>query len=178
MAYTFLVAQGVPVGNSLVEADKVNAARDILTKAAALGVTIHLPDDHVIAERLDPGATARIVSQDGIPSGWMGVDIGPQTVDAFSRVINEARTVVWNGPMGVFEIAPFAPGTNAIAMAVASSPATTIVGGGDSVAAVNQAGVAARITHISTGGGAFLELLEGRELPGVAALTDMPEAGA
>jgi phosphoglycerate kinase len=178
MAYTFLVAQGVPVGNSLVEAEKVDAAGEILSKAAALGVVIHLPEDHVIAERLDPGATTRIVSQDGIPPGWMGVDIGPRTVEAFSQAISTAKTVVWNGPMGVFEIPSFAPGTNAVAMAVASSPATTIVGGGDSVAAVNQAGVTERITHISTGGGAFLELLEGRELPGVTALTDKPEAGA
>jgi phosphoglycerate kinase len=178
MAYTFLVAQGVPVGNSLVEADKVDAARDILTRAATLGVSIQLPEDHVIAERLDASAATRSVPKDGIPSGWMGVDIGPQTVEAFCRAIGEAKTVVWNGPMGVFEIAPFAQGTNAVAMAVASSRATTIVGGGDSVAAVNQAGVVERITHISTGGGAFLELLEGRELPGVAALTDKPRAGA
>ncbi|MGH8064521.1 MAG: phosphoglycerate kinase [Candidatus Entotheonellia bacterium] len=177
MAYTFLVAQGVPVGNSLVEADKVDAARDILAKAAALGVAIQLPEDHVIAERLDASAATRVVPKDGIPSGWMGVDIGPQTVEAFTRAIGEAKTVVWNGPMGVFEIVPFAKGTNAVAMAVASSQATTIVGGGDSVAAVRQAGVAERITHISTGGGAFLELLEGRELPGVAALTDKPVAG-
>jgi phosphoglycerate kinase len=178
MAYTFLMAQGVPVGNSLVEADKVDAARDILTRAAALGVIIQLPEDHVIAERLDVSAATQRVPKDGIPSGWMGVDIGPQTVEAFRRTIAAAKTVVWNGPMGVFEIPAFARGTNAVAMAVAASQATTVVGGGDSVAAVNQAGVAERITHISTGGGAFLELLEGRELPGVTALTDKPGAGA
>jgi phosphoglycerate kinase len=178
MAYTFLAAQGVPVGQSLVEAEKVDAARDILARAAALEVTIQLPEDHVIAERLDAAATTRNVPKDGIPPGWMGVDIGPQTVAAYCRAIAEAKTVVWNGPMGVFEIAPFATGTNAIATAVASSRATTVVGGGDSIAAVNQAGVAERITHISTGGGAFLELLEGRELPGVTALTDRPGAGA
>jgi len=178
MAYTFLVAQGVPVGNSLVEADKVEAARDILTRAAALGVIIQLPEDHVIAERLDASSAMRSVPKDGIPAGWLGVDIGPKTVAAFTRAIREAKTVVWNGPMGVFEISPFATGTNAVAMAVALSQATTIVGGGDSVAAVNQAGVAERITHISTGGGAFLELLEGRELPGVVALTEKPGAGA
>jgi len=177
MAYTFLVAQGVPVGNSLVEAEKVEAARDILTRATALGVTVQLPEDHVIAERLDASATIQSVPKEGIPSGWMGVDIGPQTVEAFRKAISEAKTVVWNGPMGVFEIVPFAQGTNAVAMAVASSQATTIVGGGDSVAAVNQVGVADRITHISTGGGAFLELLEGRELPGVTVLTDTPGAG-
>jgi phosphoglycerate kinase len=176
MAYTFLVAQGVPVGRSLVEADKVDAARDILVKATSLGVVIQLPEDHVIAERLEASATTRVVPRDGIPGGWMGVDIGPRTVEAFARAIGEARTIVWNGPMGVFEMAPFAHGTNSVAMAVASSQATTIVGGGDTVAAVNQAGVAERISHISTGGGAFLELLEGRELPGVAALTDKPGA--
>jgi phosphoglycerate kinase len=178
MAYTFLVAQGLSVGNSLVEADKVDAARDILTRAADLGVTLQLPEDHVIADRLDAGATTRSVPKEGIPAGWMGVDIGPQTVAAYCRAIAAAKTVVWNGPMGVFEIAPFATGTSAIAVAVASAQATTVVGGGDSVAAVNQAGAAERITHISTGGGAFLELLEGRELPGVAALTDKPGAGA
>jgi phosphoglycerate kinase len=172
MAYTFLVAQGVPVGKSLVEADKVDAARDILAKATSLGVVIQLPEDHVIAERLEARAATRIVPRDGIPESWMGVDIGPRTVEAFAGAIDEAKTIVWNGPMGVFEMAPFAHGTNNVAKAVASSQATTIVGGGDSVAAVNQAGVADRITHISTGGGAFLELLEGRELPGVAALTD------
>jgi len=176
MAYTFLVAEGAPIGNSLVEADKVDVARDILAKATALGVVIQLPEDHVIAERLEASAATRIVPKDGIPSGWMGVDIGPQTIETFTRAIHEAKTVVWNGPMGVFEIAPFAQGTNAVALAVSSSKATTIVGGGDSVAAVNQAGVADRITHISTGGGAFLELLEGRELPGIAALTDKPGA--
>jgi phosphoglycerate kinase len=178
MAYTFLVAQGVPTGDSLVETDRVDAARDILTKAAALGVIIQLPEDHVIAARLDAGAATRSVPKDGIPAGWMGVDIGPQTIEAFCRAISEAKTVVWNGPMGVFEIAPFATGTNAVARAVAAAAATTIVGGGDSVAAINQAGVAEHMTHISTGGGAFLELLEGRELPGVAALTDEPGAGA
>jgi phosphoglycerate kinase len=178
MAYTLLVAQGVPVGNSLVEADKVEAAQQILAKAAALGVALQLPEDHVIAERLDLAAATRIVPRDGIPSGWMGVDIGPQTVETFTRAIGAAKTVVWNGPMGVFEVAPFARGTNAVARAVAAAQATTIVGGGDSVAAVNEAGVANHITHISTGGGAFLELLEGRELPGVVALTDKSGAGS
>jgi phosphoglycerate kinase len=176
MAYTFLAVEGMPIGNSLVEADKVDVARDILTKATSLGVAIQLPEDHVIAERLDANAATRVVPKDGIPSGWLGVDIGPQTANAFARAIHGAKTVVWNGPMGVFEIAPFAQGTNAVALAVASSPATTIVGGGDSVTAINQAGVADRMTHISTGGGAFLELLEGRELPGVAALREKPGA--
>jgi phosphoglycerate kinase len=178
MAYTLLVAQGVSVGQSLVEADKVDAAREILAQATSLGVTIQLPEDHVIAEHLDANAATQVVPRDEIPSGWLGVDIGPRTVEAFSRAIGEAKTVVWNGPMGVFEIPAFAKGTTSLAMAIASSKATTIVGGGDSVAAVNQAGVAERITHISTGGGAFLELLEGRELPGVAALTGKPGAGS
>jgi phosphoglycerate kinase len=177
MAYTFLMAQGLAVGNSLVEADKVDAAGEILARATALGVSIRLPEDHVIVERLEESATTRVVPQAGIPAGWMGVDIGPRTVEDFTTAIGEARTVVWNGPMGVFEIAPFAQGTTAVALAVASAKAATIVGGGDSVAAVNQAGVADRITHISTGGGAFLELLEGRELPGVTALTDRPGTG-
>jgi phosphoglycerate kinase len=178
MAYTLLVAQGVSVGQSLVEADKVDAAREILAQATSLGVTIQLPEDHVIAEHLGANAATQVVPRDEIPSGWLGVDIGPRTVEAFSRAIGEAKTVVWNGPMGVFEIPAFAKGTTSLAMAIASSKATTIVGGGDSVAAVNQAGVAERITHISTGGGAFLELLEGRELPGVAALTGKPGAGS
>jgi phosphoglycerate kinase len=178
MAYTFLVAQGVPIGNSLLETDRVEAARDILAKAATLGVAIQLPEDHVIAERLEAGAATQTVPKTGIAPGWMGVDIGPQTVESFRRAISTAKTVIWNGPMGVFEIEPFARGTMAIARAVASSPAISVVGGGDSVAAVNQAGVAGRITHISTGGGAFLELLEGRELPGVMALTAKGKAGA
>jgi phosphoglycerate kinase len=176
MAYTFLVAQGVAVGNSLVETDKVKAARQILARATALGVSLQLPDDHVVVERFEASAPTQIVARDGIPAGWMGVDIGPRTVEAFAQAIGEAQTIIWNGPMGVFEMPPFAKGTFAVALAVADSSATSIVGGGDSVAAVNQAGVAERMTHISTGGGAFLELLEGRELPGVAALTDRPGA--
>jgi phosphoglycerate kinase len=178
MAYTFLVAQGIGVGNSLVEPDKVEDARAILAQAQSLGVTIHLPEDHVVAQRLDATAPTQVVRRDGIAAGWMGVDIGPQTAASFARVINQAKTIVWNGPMGVFEMAPFAKGTTAVALAVASAQAITIVGGGDSVAAINQAGVSERITHISTGGGAFLELLEGRELPGVAALMDKSETGA
>lgn len=174
MAYTFLAAQGVPVGNSLLEADRLEAAREILAKAESSGVAVLLPEDHVIARRLEATAATQVVPREGIPAGWMGVDIGPRTIRSFTEVINGAKTVVWNGPLGVFEVAPFAKGTHAIALAVASSKATSIVGGGDSVAAVCQVGVGARITHVSTGGGAFLELLEGRVLPGVAALTDKP----
>jgi phosphoglycerate kinase len=174
MAYTFLVAEGVPVGNSLVEPDKVEAAREILDKAQALGATVHLPVDHVVAQSLDAAATVQVVPREGISEGWMGVDIGPRTVEAYTEVINGAKTIVWNGPMGVFEVVPFAKGTSAVAAAVASSKATSVVGGGDSVAAINRLGCADRITHLSTGGGAFLELLEGQELPGVAALMDKP----
>ena len=174
MAYTFLRAQGTPVGSSLVEEERLEAAREILDKAASLGVTLRLPEDHVAAPRLEAAVPTQVVPQDGIPSGWMGVDIGPQTLATFTQAISAAHTIVWNGPLGVCEIEAFAEGTRAIARAVASAQATTIVGGGDTVAAVNRAGMAERITHLSTGGGAFLELLEGRELPGITALMDQP----
>jgi phosphoglycerate kinase len=174
MAYTFLVAQGVPVGKSLVEPEKIETAREMLNKAQALGVVVHLPEDHVIAQSLDAASAVQTVLREGISEGWMGVDIGPRTVETYTTIINVAQTIVWNGPMGVFEIAAFAAGTSAVAAAVASSKATSIVGGGDSVAAINQLGMADRITHLSTGGGAFLELLEGQDLPGVVALMDKP----
>jgi phosphoglycerate kinase len=172
MASAFLEAQGVGVGNSLVEDEKLDAAREILAKAKSLGVTIRLPDDHVIAQWLEASAPAQVVSREGIPVGWMGMDIGPQTVEAFANAICDAKTVVSNGPLGVLEIEPSSEGTKVIALAVAASQPTIIVGGGDTVAAVNQAGVAERVTHISTGGGAFSEPLEGREVPGIAALMD------
>jgi phosphoglycerate kinase len=174
MAYTFLVAQGVPVGKSLVEPEKIETAREMLNKAQALGVVMHLPEDHVIAQSLDAASAVQTVLREGISEGWMGVDIGPRTVETYTTIINVAQTIVWNGPMGVFEITAFAAGTSAVAAAVASSKATSIVGGGDSVAAINQLGMADRITHLSTGGGAFLELLEGQDLPGVVALMDKP----
>jgi phosphoglycerate kinase len=174
MAYTFLVAEGLAVGQSLVELEKVEAANAIMEKATAVGVALHLPEDHVIAQTLEAAAATQVVPREGIPAGWKGVDIGPRTIDAYTKVINGARTIVWNGPMGVFEIESFAKGTSAVAMAVAASIATSVVGGGDSVAAINQLGLADHITHISTGGGAFLELLEGQDLPGVAALMDKP----
>jgi phosphoglycerate kinase len=177
MAYTFLVAQGIAVGSSLVESEKLEAAHETLAQAKSRGVTLRLPEDHVIAQRLEATASTQVVPREGISAGWMGVDIGPRTIAAFAKAIDEAKTVVWNGPLGVFEVEPFAKGTNAVALAVAAAKVTSIVGGGDTVAAVNRAGVAERITHISTGGGAFLELLEGRELPGVAALTDKPGTG-
>jgi phosphoglycerate kinase len=172
MAYTFLKAQGMEIGASLLEADKLEVAKEILNQARAKGVTFLLPMDHVIAEKPDAAAATRVVDSTAIPAGWMGLDIGPKAREAFTKVIRGAKTVVWNGPMGVFELAPFAEGTVAIARAIAASGATSIVGGGDSVAAVAQAGVTDKMTHISTGGGASLEFLEGIELPGVAALTE------
>ncbi|MBI2001196.1 MAG: phosphoglycerate kinase [candidate division NC10 bacterium] len=172
MAYTFLKAQGMEVGASLLEADKLDVARAILDEARAKGITFLLPMDHVVAERAEATAATRLADSTAIPPGWMGLDIGPKAREAFTKLIRGAKTVVWNGPMGVFELAPFREGTFAVARAIAASGATSIVGGGDSVAAVAQAGVADKISHISTGGGASLEFLEGIELPGVAALTD------
>jgi phosphoglycerate kinase len=171
MAYTFDKAQGRQVGKSLVEDDKVDLARNILRDAQSRNVRLLLPEDHVVADKIDAAAVTQVVTD--IPEDKMGLDIGPKTVDAFSREIASAKTIVWNGPMGVFEVAPFAQGTMKIAQAIAANAgATSIVGGGDSVAAVHAAGVADKITHISTGGGASLEFLEGKKLPGVEALTD------
>jgi phosphoglycerate kinase len=174
MAYTFLKAQGKPVGNSLVEDDKLELAKDLLAQAQTRNVHLLLPVDHVIADKIDASAKTAVVTTDqGIPQAQIGLDIGPATVEAFAREIANAKTIVWNGPMGVFEVAPFAKGTMKIARAVADNRgAVSIVGGGDSVAAVHQSGVADKITHISTGGGASLEFLEGKKLPGVEALTD------
>jgi phosphoglycerate kinase len=171
MAYTFLKAQGLEVGGSRVEADSLHAARDATREAERAKVAIHLPGDHVIAERLDASAPARVV-EGAIPSGWLGLDIGPATRDRFVQEIGRARTIFWNGPMGVFELAPFREGTYAIARALAASGAHTVVGGGDTAAALAGAGVGEKITHISTGGGASLEFLEGKELPGIAALPE------
>lgn len=172
MAYTFLKAQGMEVGASLLERDKQDVAKEILNEARAKGVTFLLPMDHIIAEKAEATAVTRMADSTAIPTGWMGLDIGPKAREAFAKLIQGAKTVVWNGPMGVFELAPFREGTFAVARAIAASGATSIVGGGDSVAAVTQAGVADKMTHISTGGGASLEFLEGIELPGVAVLTD------
>jgi phosphoglycerate kinase len=169
MAYTFLKARGVEVGKSLVEENKINFSLDILGKAKGK-VKFLLPSDHVAAERMDAQAKKQIVKNGEIPPGWICLDIGPETVETFSEEINGAKTIFWNGPMGVFEMEPFSQGTFAIAKAVADSSAFSIVGGGDSVAAVNKAGVAERISHISTGGGASLEFLEGKKLPGIEAL--------
>jgi len=172
MAYTFLKAQGMEVGASLLEADKLDVARTIMEAARVKGVTFLLPMDHVIAQKVAADAETRIADSTAIPAGWMGLDIGPKARAAFATAIRGAKTVVWNGPMGVFELTPFREGTFSVARAIAESGATSIVGGGDSVAAVTQAGLADRMSHISTGGGASLEFLEGIELPGVAALMD------
>ena len=174
MAYTFLKAQGQSVGKSLVEEDKIPLAKDLLQQAKARKVKFLLPTDHVISDRVEANALTKIVGKgQPIPDNMMALDIGPETTETFCEEIAKARTVVWNGPMGVFEMPPFAKGTKKVAQAVADNAgATTIVGGGDSVAAVKAAGVADKITHISTGGGASLEFLEGVKLPGVEALTD------
>jgi phosphoglycerate kinase len=171
MAYTFLKAAGQPVGRSLVEDDLVDTARDLQARASARGITFALPVDHVVAPKVEAGAPAETMAVGDAAIGErMGLDIGPQTIARYTGIIATARTVVWNGPMGVFEIDAFAEGTMAVARAVAGVDGTTIVGGGDSVAAVTRAGVADKLTHISTGGGASLEFLGGRILPGVAAL--------
>jgi len=173
MAYTFFKAQGKPVGQSLVEDDKQTAARDIVERAKARGLTLLLPVDHVVAPKIEAGVPTETLSVDDPKIGdRMGLDIGPRTAKAFAQALHDPRTVVWNGPMGVFEIDAFAQGTIAVAKAVAEVKGTTIIGGGDSIAAVKKAGVADRITHISTGGGASLEFLAGRTLPGVAVLPE------
>jgi phosphoglycerate kinase len=171
MAYTFFKALGKPVGRSLVEEDKLDAARGIMARARERGLELLLPVDHVVAEALAPGAASETLPADSPAIGdRMGLDIGPETVAAYARAVRDAKTVVWNGPMGVFEIDAFAAGTIGVARAIAEVNGTTIVGGGDSIAAIRKAGIADRITHISTGGGASLEFLGGRTLPGVAAL--------
>jgi len=172
MAYTFLKAEGVEVGKSLVEGDQVDQARRTASEACRKGVKFLLPVDHVVGDRFDPKAMKKVVSNGGIPPQWMAMDIGPKTVGIFSDQIKEAKTIVWNGPMGVFEMEAFAQGTIAIAKSVARSKAFSIVGGGDTVAAVKMAGVADSISHISTGGGAALEFLEGKGLPGIEALRE------
>lgn len=172
MAYTFLRARGGEVGKSLVEEDKIPLARGLLRKAEQAGLPLVLPVDHVVACELGPDAPSRVIPVGETGPEWMGVDIGPETCSRFRRILATAGTVLWNGPVGVFEIDRFAGGTLSLAQAAAASPATTIVGGGDSIAAVRRAGVADRITHVSTGGGASLEFLSGRKLPGVESLSD------
>jgi len=174
MAYTFLKAQGVPVGKSLVEADKLDVAKHLLEAAAEKNVRLLLPVDHVIAKEMRKGTEVKICSVRETPDDWMGLDIGPATVDNYSKEIAATRTIFWNGPMGVFEIPPFERATLSLAHFIAEATkrgATSVVGGGDSVAALNKAGASEHITHVSTGGGASLELLAGRALPGIEALS-------
>lgn len=170
MAYTFLRSRGEATGQSLVETDRVADAQRVLDAAQAAGHRVLLPIDHVVAQTLEAGAPTQIVKQ--IPDGWMGVDIGPETAARYAAEAQRAATIFWNGPMGVFEIEAFSEGTRAVARAVAESTAISVVGGGDSLAAVNRTGLAAKITHLSTGGGASLEYVQGLTLPGVAALED------
>ena len=172
MAYTFGLAQGGKVGNSKVELDKVDLAKELLKKAQERKVQLLLPVDNVVANDFNANADSQVVESMKIPDGWQGLDIGPKTAENFANVIKNAKTVIWNGPMGVFEFEKFAVGTKAVAQALAKSNAITIIGGGDSAAAVEQLGFADKITHISTGGGASLEFLEGLELPGIARLND------
>jgi len=176
MANTFLEAEGIHMGSSRVERDKLDLARELIALAKEKKVRLQLPIDVLGAEEIKPGAatrnSGRISHDHDIPEGWQAVDIGPETITLFKSEIARARTILWNGPPGIFEIQEFSAGTEAIAEALAASNATTIIGGGDSVTAVKQAGLAEKMTFISTGGGASLELIEGKELPGVAALTD------
>lgn len=175
MTYTFYRAKDIPTGNSLVEEDKINLAGELLEKAEEAGVNVMLPMDSVVAKEFKNEAEHKVVDEDGIEEGWMALDIGPQSSIAFGNVIKKAQTVVWNGPMGVFEMDNFADGTFSVAEALAEATklgATTIIGGGDSASAIKKAGLEDQVSHVSTGGGASLEFLEGKELPGVAALTD------
>jgi len=172
MAYTFLKAMGYEIGNSLLEEDKIDLAKELMEKAKAKGVKMLLPVDNVVADDFKADAAHKVVSSKDITPGWQGLDIGPETREMFGEEIRKAKTVVWNGPMGVFEMPAFAEGTKAIAKYVSECSGTTIIGGGDSAAAVEQLGFADKMTHISTGGGASLEFLEGKVLPGVAALND------
>ena len=172
MAYTFAKAQGGTVGKSLLEEDYCQYALDMIEKAKAKGVKLLLPVDNVVGDDFSNDANTQVVKAGEIPEGWEGLDIGPETAKIFSDAVKDAKTVVWNGPMGCFEMPKFAAGTKAVAEALAETDAVTIIGGGDSAAAVNQLGYGDKMTHISTGGGASLEFLEGKELPGVAAAND------
>ena len=172
MAYTFMKAQGGKIGTSLCEDDYLDYANDMIKKAADKGVKMLIPVDTVTADAFSNDANVKVVDAGQIDDGWMGLDIGPKTRELFANAVKDAKTVVWNGPMGVFEMPNFAAGTVAVAQALADTDAVTIIGGGDSAAAVNQLGFGDKMTHISTGGGASLEFLEGKELPGVAAATD------
>jgi phosphoglycerate kinase len=173
MAYTFFKAQGGEVGNSLVEADRLGTAKELLEKAKAKNVKIYLPADSIIADKFDANANIKEADNNSIPAGWMGLDIGPKAIKEFKEVILNSKTVLWNGPMGVFEMEKFQSGTKAVAEAIAEATqkgAYSLIGGGDSVAAINQFGYADKVSYVSTGGGAMLEFFEGKELPGIAAI--------
>ena len=173
MAYTFMKAEGGKIGNSLCEEDRLQTALDLLKKAEEKGVCIHLPSDSIIADRFAADANTSTAPSNHIPDGWLGLDIGPSAIDQFSNVIHKSKTILWNGPMGVFEMAKFQHGTRAVAKAIAAATQAgsfSLVGGGDSVAAVNQFGFADKVSYVSTGGGALLEYFEGKELPGIAAI--------
>jgi len=172
MAYTFKKAQGIDVGGSKVEEDKIELAGEILKKGGAEGLNVLLPADHVIAQEINAAAETRVVDDGEIPPGWLGLDIGPKSANAFCATVAEGKTIFWNGPMGVFELRPFAEGTRKVGEAIAAADAMKVVGGGDSVAALKEFGLTDKMTHVSTGGGASLEFLEGRTLPGVAALSE------
>jgi phosphoglycerate kinase len=173
MAYTFLKARGGQIGNSLCEDDRLQTALDILEMAKQKNVKIHLPEDSIVADKFAADAATQVLSSDSIPSGWMGLDIGPKAVEMFTEVIQRSKTILWNGPMGVFEMEKFQNGTKSVALAVAAATlkgSFSLVGGGDSVAAVNQFKLADKVSYVSTGGGAMLEYFEGKVLPGIAAI--------
>jgi phosphoglycerate kinase len=172
MAYTFLKAQGLEIGDSLLDADGLEVAKSAMAKAKEKGIDLVLPVDFVAADKFDNAANTKVVDQGGIEKGWQGLDIGPKTVEKIVGIINASKTVVWNGPVGVFEMPSFANGSIAVAKALAASDCISVIGGGDTAAAVAQFGLADQMSHVSTGGGASLEMLEGKVLPGLAALTD------
>jgi len=172
MAYTFLKANGLSIGSSKLEQDKLELAKELTAKAAARSVSLQLPVDHVITTTLDPGGQVRTTTDAQIPDGWLGADIGPKTIEAFTKALTTAKTVIWNGPLGIFEQERFATGSRRIAEALAHLEATTVIGGGDTAACVKQCGLTDRMSHVSTGGGASLEYLEGKPLPGIAVLQD------
>jgi len=176
MAYTFLKVKGIPIGVSRLDKQGETAAKEALAKSQSKNVPLILPEDHVVAEKLEKGVASKIVAE--IPEGWMGLDIGPKTAERFKSILNKAKTILWNGPVGVFEMPPFDQGTRALADCLSKlRGATTIIGGGDTAAAVAAFGLEDKMTHVSTGGGASLEYLEGRVLPGVAALANKAVAG-
>ena len=173
MAYTFLKAEGKEIGDSLVEEGSIDLAKDLLKRAGEKGISFLLPIDHVIADEFSGQAQVKTTEADVIPAGWRGMDVGEKTIQQFREALQGAKTVLWNGPLGVFEMAPFSKGTEEIARILSELKAITIVGGGDSVAAISRLGLSGHFTHVSTGGGASLRFLEGKVLPGLAALADI-----